>query len=61
MKKIGSMIYPRHKTRKITKTACCECGKELTPDQAYYYVDSCNYAITENSKPYCIDCAKKRK
>lgn len=57
MKKVGGMMYARQaKTTK--KCKCTKCGKELTPATAFYYVDSCNFAITNNSKPYCLECYK---
>ena len=58
MKKVGSMIYPQNKKSKIKKCNCEKCGKDLTPAEAYYYVDSCNFAITQNAKPYCRACYK---
>lgn len=61
MKRIGHMIYPRIKSTKLPKYyTCCKCGEKLTPDKAYFYVDESNYAITQNSKPYCMNCMKKR-
>lgn len=60
MKKVGHMMYPKAKKRKDQKCTCCKCGKELTPAQAFYYVDSCNFAITQSAKPHCIDCIDKK-
>lgn len=48
MRKAGKMIYPKQ-GRKSDKCKCAKCGKELVPETAYYYVDNCNYAITNNS------------
>ena len=57
MKKFGGMMYPEHKARKAQKNLQCnKCKKELTPATAYYYVDSCNCAITQNAPPYCREC-----
>ena len=52
------MIYPQNKTTKIKNCNCEKCKKELTPAEAYYYVDSCNCAITQSAKPYCRECYK---
>lgn len=60
MKRNGHMMYAKHKTAKYKTVCCCVCGKELTPDKAYYYVDGCNFAITNNAKPYCKDCKDKK-
>lgn len=59
MKKIGGMMYPK-KPRKTAnkKYKCKKCGKELTPATAYFYIDPCNCAITENAPPYCLECYK---
>ena len=56
MKKSGGMMYPKRSNRTPQKCACTKCGKELTPSTAFYYVDSCNFAITNSSKPYCKAC-----
>lgn len=58
MKKINGMIYPKRPRKAAKKYKCNKCGKELTPATAYFYVDSCNFAITENAPPYCIECYK---
>ena len=59
MKKYGAMMYPGHKGKKVTKCTCNKCGKELTPNTAFYYVDECNWAITNNAPPYCRECYKE--
>ena len=57
MKKIGGMMYPKQiKKPKIKKYICYKCKKELTPATAYFYVDSCNCAITNNAPAYCKEC-----
>ena len=56
MKKVGSMMYPKGRKNTTTECACTKCGKELTPAAAFYYVDSCNFAITNSAKPYCKEC-----
>jgi hypothetical protein len=56
MKKYRGMMYPKNKRRAATKCVCTTCGKELTPTTAFYYVDGCNCAITENAPPFCYDC-----
>lgn len=56
MKKYGGMMYPAHRPRKAGKLQCYKCKRELTPATAFYYVDSCNCAITNNAPPYCKDC-----
>ncbi len=58
MKKHGGMMYPQITRKKETKCTCKKCGKELTPATAYYYVDSCNCAITNNAPAYCRECYK---
>lgn len=61
MKKIGGMMYPKQRARRTQKSYVCKkCGKVLTPSEAYFYVDSCNCAITENSPAYCRECYKER-
>lgn len=60
MKRNGHMMYAKHKTANHKTVCCCVCGKQLTPDKAYYYVDGCNFAITNNAKPYCKDCKDKK-
>ena len=56
MKKIATMMFPKYEKTKYKIVNCCVCGKPLTPSEAYYCVDGNNYAITNNSKPYCKDC-----
>lgn len=56
MKKVGGMMYPKNKRQKSSKCTCTRCKKELTPATAFYYVDSCNCAITQNAPPFCYDC-----
>ena len=58
MKRAGSMLYPRKQNNKLENCNCEKCKKELTPSEAYYYVDGCNCAITQNAKPYCRECYK---
>lgn len=59
MKRVGHMMYTK-KPKKTKIVCCCVCGKKLKPNEAYYYVDGCNFAITNNAKPYCKDCKKER-
>jgi hypothetical protein len=61
MKRVNKMMYPKQSGKNNKKTACCVCGRELTPAQAFYYVDSCNCAITQNAKPHCYECMKQEK
>lgn len=56
MKRRGSMMYPKSGKRTPQKCNCTKCGQELTPATAYYYVDSCNFAITNSAQPYCREC-----
>lgn len=35
---------------------CCKCNKTFKSKELQYYIDGCNYAITNNSKPVCIYC-----
>lgn len=57
MKKHSGMMYPKPtRVSKQQKYTCTKCGKELTPSTAFYYVDSCNFAITNSAKPYCQVC-----
>lgn len=58
MKRVSNMMYPRRRTSKPKKYICNKCGKELTPSTAYFYVDGCNCAITDNAPPYCRECYK---
>lgn len=59
MKKRNGMMYADRKRSKNTVVKCNKCGKELTPDKACYYVDGCNFAITNNSPAYCFECYKE--
>ena len=56
MRKRNEYIAPRVKPGKAKKYVCAGCGKELTPEDACFYVDGCNIAITRNSPPYCRSC-----
>lgn len=60
MKKHNGYMIPKTRSRVQSKYICTECKKELSPAEAYFYVDSCNYAITENAKPYCRECYRER-
>lgn len=59
MKKSHGMMFPRTKRTAASTCKCTKCGKELTPAQAYYYVDGCNCAITQSAQPYCIYCYRQ--
>lgn len=59
MKKYGGMMYPQHKSRTVKKLICAKCKKELTPETAFYYVDSCNCAITNNAPSFCRECYRE--
>ena len=59
MKKVNGMMYADRKRTKAKTVKCKKCGKELTPEQACYYVDGCNFAITNNSPAYCIKCYRE--
>lgn len=61
MKRVGKMMYPKQGGKSNKKTACCVCGKELTPAESFYYVDSCNCAITQSAQPHCYECMKREK
>ena len=56
MKKINGYMIPKNKGKKTDKCKCAACGKDLDPKEACYYVDGCNYAITNNAPAYCMDC-----
>lgn len=56
MKRVGGMMYAKVGGNTKKKCSCAKCGKELTPATAFYYVDSCNFAITNSAKPYCKEC-----
>jgi hypothetical protein len=56
IKRNGNMLYVKPKRSNYKKCKCNKCGKELTPSTAYYYVDGCNCAITENAPPHCKEC-----
>ena len=58
MKRSGYMMYPKMKRTKQKTVPCHRCGKPLTPAEACYYVDSCNYAITQNAPAHCVECYK---
>lgn len=58
MKRSGYMMYPKLKRTAQKKLLCAKCGKPLTPETAYYYVDGCNCAITANAPAHCLDCYK---
>lgn len=60
MKRVGKMMYPKQ-CKKSGETVCCVCGKRLTPAQAFYYVDGCNFAITNSAKPHCEECCAAKK
>lgn len=53
------MMYANKPRKAAKKCKCTKCSKELTPETAFYYVDSCNYAITNNAPPYCYECYKE--
>lgn len=61
MKRINGMMYPttRRKRTKV-KYICADCKDTLTPSTAFFYVDGCNFAITENSLPLCRECYRKK-
>ena len=50
------MIYARNKKVNPKNLTCAKCGKKLTLKTAYYYVDGCNYGITNSAKPHCKEC-----
>ena len=35
---------------------CAECGARIKYKDSYSYIDGNNWAITERSKPHCINC-----
>lgn len=59
VKRYGDMMYPKNGRRNNKKCTCVKCKKKLTPRTAYYYVDGCNAAITNNAPPYCEDCYRE--
>ena len=48
----------RHRVEKKSYI-CAKCGKVLTPQEACFYVDGCNCAITQSAKPLCAECYVK--
>lgn len=56
MKRINGYMIPRQKKKVADAYICFRCKKKLEPKDAYFYVDSCNCAITENSLPHCREC-----
>lgn len=56
MKRVGDMMYPRRRKSTVKKYTCNKCGKELIPATAYFYVDGCNCAITDNAPAHCREC-----
>lgn len=60
MRKYNGYMIPKVKRTAQNKYVCVMCGKDLDAKSAYFYVDSCNCAITENSKPYCLDCYRRK-
>ncbi len=60
MKRINGMMYPKTKRKTEKQYICSMCGENLTPSTAFFYVDSCNFAITENSSPLCRECYRKK-
>lgn len=60
MKRVNGMMYPKAKRKTKNEYICSMCGKKLTPSTAFFYVDSCNFAITENSPPLCRECYEEK-
>lgn len=60
MKKNKGMMFPNKKNKVSNRLRCSKCGKELTPKTAYYYVDGCNCAITDNALPLCLECCENK-
>ena len=56
IKRNGNMLYVKPKRNNYKNCKCVKCNKELTPSTAYYYVDGCNCAITDNAPPHCKEC-----
>jgi hypothetical protein len=54
MKKVKGMMYTG-KSKKLSNV-CSKCNKTCLPSDIYFYVDGCNFAITNNSKGICKDC-----
>lgn len=42
------------------KYICSACGIVLEAKDAYCYVDPNNFAITNNSLPYCRECYREK-
>lgn len=60
MKKINGYMIPKQRKKVSNEYTCAGCGKKLTAKEACFYVDGCNCAITDNSKPYCLECYGKK-
>ncbi len=56
MRKNNGYMIPKVKRKTADSYVCSGCGKTLSPRDAFFYVDSCNCAITDNSKPFCREC-----
>lgn len=60
LKRNNGYMTPRSTKRSTPKSySCARCGKELLPKDAYFYVDGCNFAITENAPAHCRECYKE--
>ena len=53
------MLYVKNKQTKNKIVNCKKCGTPLTPEKACYYVDGCNFAITNSSPAYCLKCYRE--
>ena len=60
MKRVNGMMYSKTKRKTAKEYICSMCGEKLTPSTAFFYVDGCNFAITENSPPLCRECYRKK-
>ena len=60
MRKVNRYMIPTGKRSSQKKYVCASCNKHISAESAFFYVDSCNCAITNNSRPYCQECYEKK-
>lgn len=59
IKRTNDYMMPRTKKSAPKSYICSKCKQELLPKDAYFYVDGCNYAITDNALAYCRECYRE--
>lgn len=45
--------------KQLDKVVFCSCGNTDKYRNMFFYIDESNVAITNNSKPVCIECKKQ--